>query len=75
MAGRTNAGGVMAPIAVISLFTLSAAVMGYVSLCQPLQLFWRATRKTAASLFLRTVAVFAGITALLLVALFSGLLS
>jgi hypothetical protein len=72
MAGRGNTPSVMVPIAVISLFTLSAAVMGYVFLYQPLQLFLEGDKRNAVSLFLRTVAVFAGITLLLLAALFSG---
>jgi hypothetical protein len=72
MAGRGNTPSVIVPIAVISLFTLSAAVMGYVFLYQPLQLFLEGDKRNAVSLFLRTVAVFAGITLLLLAALFSG---
>jgi hypothetical protein len=72
MAGRANTPSVIVPIAVISLFTLSAAVMGYVFLYQPLQLFLEGDKRSAVSLFLRTVAVFAGITLLLLAALFSG---
>ncbi len=66
---------VFAPIAIISLFTLSAAVMGYVFLYQPLQLYLDGKKKIAADLFLKTVAVFAVITAVVLVLLFSGVLS
>jgi hypothetical protein len=55
---------VIVPIAIISLFTLSAAVMGYLFLYQPLQLYMDGDRKVAVNLFLQTVAVFAGITVL-----------
>ena len=72
MAGRANS--LMVPIAVISLFTLSAAVMGYVFLYQPVQLYLDGEKRNAVNLFVKTVAVFAGITVLFLLALFSGIL-
>ena len=62
----------IAPVAVISLFTLSAAVMGYLFLYQPLQLYLDGDKKRAVNLFLQTVAVFAVITALILLGLFLG---
>lgn len=58
------------PIAVISLFTLSAAVMSYLFLYQPIQLYLNGNKNDAINLFLRTVAIFAGITAVILLALF-----
>ena len=64
---------VVIPIAMISLFTLSAAVMGYLFLYQPLQLYLDGKKKEAVDLFLQTVAVFAGITALILTLLFLGI--
>ena len=54
----------LAPIAMLSLFTLSAAVMGYLFLYQPLMLFLDGNRKKAVDFFLRTVAVFSAITIL-----------
>jgi hypothetical protein len=57
------------PIAFLSLFVLSAAVMGYVFLFQPLALYFDGNRSGSVNLFLRTVAVFAAITALLLAAI------
>ena len=57
----------IAPLAVVSLFTLSAAVMGYIFLYQPIQLYFDGKKKIAVNLFLQTVAVFAGITAVILV--------
>lgn len=65
---------IIVPIAVISLFTLSAAVMGYLFLYQPLQLYFDGAKKSAVNLFLQTVAVFASITALLFLILFSRIL-
>lgn len=61
---------ILTPIAVLSLFTLSAAVMGYLFLYQPLMLFLDGHKKNAVNLFLQTVAVFAGITMLIFVLLF-----
>lgn len=56
------------PIGMLSLFVLSASVMGYLFLSQPIILFLDNKRKEAISLFIRTIAVFAGITAVVLVA-------
>jgi len=64
----------MAPLAIVSLFTLSAAVMGYLFGYQPAQFYFEGEKKRAVKLFLQTVAVFAGITALILVLAFSGVL-
>lgn len=61
---------VMVPIAVLSLFVLSAAVMGYFFLCGPLLLSFDGEKKRAVRLFLSTVGIFAGITALILAVLF-----
>ena len=69
-----NVKSVIVPIAIVSLFTLSAAVMGYLFLYQPLQLYLDGKKKHAINLFLQTVAVFAGITVLVFTLLFSGVL-
>ncbi|MCL4374877.1 hypothetical protein M1523_03365 [Patescibacteria group bacterium] len=61
----------VAPVAVVSLFTLSAAVMGYIFCYQPIQLYFDGKKKAAAQLFLRTVAVFAGFTVVSLILLFT----
>ncbi len=65
----------MAPVAVLSLFTLSAAVMGYVFCYQPAQLYFDGKKKEAVRLFLQTVVVFACITILMLILLFTGVFS
>lgn len=66
---------VFAPIVIVSLFTLSAAVMSYIFLYQPMQLFMDNKKKEAVNLFLHTVAAFAAITAVILFLFFSGVLS
>ena len=58
-----------APIAFLSLFTLSAAVMAYLFLYQPLQLFMEGKKKEAAHLFIRTIGIFAIFTAGVLILL------
>jgi len=60
----------LAPIAVISLFTLSAAVMGYLFCYTPLTLYFDGKKKAAVNLFLQTVLVFGIFTALALATLF-----
>ncbi|MDO8451248.1 MAG: hypothetical protein Q7S76_00065 [bacterium] len=65
----------IAPIAVISLFTLSAAVMGYLFCYQPLELYFDGKKNEAVRYFLQTVAVFASSTVLILIVLFSRVIS
>jgi hypothetical protein len=60
---------ILIPIVMLSLFTLSAAVMGYLFLSEPIQLFLDGKRKEAINFFLSTVLTFAGLTAVALVAL------
>lgn len=60
----------LVPMAVISLFTLSAAVMGYVFLYQPIIFYLEGQKKEAVNLFLKTVGVFAIFTALIFFLLF-----
>ncbi len=65
-----SADSVIVPIAMISLFTLSAAMMGYFFLYQPLQLYVDGQKKEATTLFVQTILVFAGMTVLAFLALF-----
>ena len=58
-------GGVIIPIVFLSLFVLSAALMGYFFFYQPAQLFLEHKPKEATKLFLTTVAVFIGITGMI----------
>lgn len=55
-------GGIMIPIFFLSLFVLSAALMGYFFVYQPIVLIIEGKQKEAVGLFLKTVAAFASIT-------------
>jgi hypothetical protein len=61
---------ILAPIALISLFTLSAAVMGYLFIYQPLVLYLDGKKKLAISFFLKTTLIFALTTLALFLILF-----
>lgn len=63
-----------APVAFLSLFTLSAAVMAYLFFYQPLLLFIEGQKKQAVNLFIRTVGVFAVFTAAVWILLLAGLI-
>lgn len=65
---------VVAPIAIISLFTLSAAVMGYVFCYTPLVLYMDGKKKAAVNLFLQTVGVFAALTGVAITLMFTGVI-
>ena len=62
---------ILIPITIISLFTLSAAMMGYIFLYNPIQLYFVDNQKaTATKLFLQTVGAFATILVIFLLTLF-----
>lgn len=63
-----------APITFLSVLTLSVAVMAFLFFYQPLQLFIEGKKKEAVNLFIKTVGIFAIITAVALILLFSGLI-
>jgi hypothetical protein len=63
----------LAPIMMISLFTLSAAVMGYIFVYQPLRMYLEGEKEKAVQLFLQTVGIFGGITILLFVLYLTGI--
>jgi len=62
----------LAPIVALSVFTLSAAVMGYLILLSPLRLYLDGKKKEGVNLFVQTIAAFAVITAIAISLLFSG---
>ncbi len=62
-----------APITVLFVLTLSVSVMAYLFFYQPLLLFIEGKKKEAVNLFVKTVGIFAVITAVVLILLFSGL--
>ncbi|HNY04381.1 MAG TPA: hypothetical protein PKI92_01325 [Candidatus Woesebacteria bacterium] len=61
-----------APVVFLSLLTLSVAVMAFLFFYQPLLLFIEGKKKEAVNLFLKTVGIFAVMTAISLILLFSG---
>lgn len=63
-----------APIVFLSVLTLSVAVMAFLFFYQPLLLFIEGKKKEAINLFVKTVGVFAIITAIALTLLFSGII-
>ena len=62
-----------APIVFLSLLTLSVAVMAFLFFYQPLMLFIEGKKKEAVNLFGKTVGIFAVMTLVALILLFSGL--
>lgn len=63
-----------APIVFLSVLTLSVAVMAYLFFYQPLQLFIAGKKKESVNLFTKTVGIFAAITSITLIMLYSGLI-
>jgi Na+/serine symporter len=63
---QSNFDEIVMPIIMLSLFTLSTAVMAYIFGYQPLRLFLEKKEKEAVSLFLKTVGIF-GVTTIILV--------
>jgi hypothetical protein len=61
---------VLTPVFVLSLFVLSAAVMGYLFLGKPLQMYLDGQKKEAVRYFMHTVASFAALTLLSFIALY-----
>jgi large-conductance mechanosensitive channel len=64
---ETNINEFIMPIIMLSLLTLSVAVMAYIFGYQPLVLFLDNKKKEGVSLFLKTVGIFGGITLILVV--------
>jgi uncharacterized membrane protein len=62
------------PVIFLSLLTLSVSIMAYVFFYQPVQLLMDGKKKEAVKLLTRTIGIFAVITAVGLVLLFSGLI-
>jgi hypothetical protein len=60
----------LAPMVIISLFTLSAAVMGYLFCYEPLRMYLEGQKKESLQFFLKTVASFAVITVVFMIVLF-----
>ena len=69
---KESVNSVIVPITMLSVFTLSAAVMGYIFLYHPLIFYLDGKKKEAINLFLKTLGSFAIITVVALALLFSG---
>ena len=61
-----------APVVFLSLLTLSVAVMAFLFFYQPVMLFIEGKKKEAVNFFVKTVGIFAVMTAISLILLFSG---
>jgi hypothetical protein len=66
---------ILAPIMMLSLFTLSAAVMAYIFLYQPIMLYIDNKKDKAVKLFIQTVAIFALLTLIPFIVYLTGILS
>lgn len=53
---------IIMPIILLSLLTLSVAVMGYLFCLQPLRLYLDGNKQEGVSLFIKTIIIFASIT-------------
>jgi hypothetical protein len=62
---------ILIPMAMLSLFVLSATIMGLVFFYQPVRLYLNGEKDEAARLLLKTVGIFAGFVALLVGSLFA----
>ncbi len=58
---------IFAPILALSMFVLSAAVMGYLFLGKPIQLYFEGNKQAAVNFFLKTLSGFAVITLIVLI--------
>ena len=67
---KLGSNSVLAPVALISLFTLSAGTMGYIFLTHPVMYYLDGKKKEAVNLFLKTLGTFALLTALFFTYLF-----
>ena len=55
----TGKDNILTPMAALSLFVLSAALMGYIFLYQPILMIVEGQKETGVKLFLKTVGIFA----------------
>ena len=64
---QTTTDDFIMPIIMLSLLTLSVAIMAYIFGYQPLVLFLDNKKKEGVSLFLKTVGIFGGITSVMVI--------
>ena len=68
---RQKPDNILAPIAMLSLLVLSAAFMGYVFFFQPVLMYIEGQKREAVKLFMKTLAIFAVITAIIVAVAFT----
>lgn len=73
--GEDPSAAIIAPIMMISLFTLSAAVMAYIFLYQPIMLYLDNKKEKAVKLFVQTVGIFASLTLIPFILYIAGIFS
>ncbi|MBP9822125.1 MAG: hypothetical protein KBC81_01615 [Candidatus Pacebacteria bacterium] len=56
---KNETGTILIPMVMLSMFVLSAAIMGFLFLAEPLQLLMESKKKEAIAFFAKTVAFFA----------------
>jgi hypothetical protein len=56
---KSQNGTIVIPMTMLSLFVLSAAIMGYLFLAEPLQLFMNDRKQEAVAFFAKVVGIFA----------------
>ena len=61
---------IIIPMVILSLFVLSAAVMGFLFLSEPFRLYMENQKQEAVSFFAKTVGIFACFAALFVILLF-----
>lgn len=67
---ETSTSSTIVSLMILSLFVLSAAVMGYIFFYQPFRMYTEGKKKDAVKLFLQTLGIFGGITVILFVLYF-----
>lgn len=72
MEGAPDEDTLIIPMAMVSLLTLSAAIMGYLFIFEPLKMVLAGDHQRGVTLFLQTIAIFAVITAGLFTIVYFG---
>ncbi len=67
---RSQPDTILAPMVMLSLFVLSAAVMGFLFLSEPIQLYMAGRKEEAIKFFLKTVGIFACFVVIFVILLF-----
>lgn len=71
--GRDREETILIPMAMLSLFVLSAAIMSYLFVLEPLRMYLDGKKKEAVDFFVKIIATFAGLTVLFIAAMLVSL--